>query len=152
MQLVGCYKKAKRRKAWHFQSHNSVQNFDKHIPSKIFRLSNLHPNKTRNLSLVVGDKDKLHLLLPEQAYNPSFLCFVSFNCLKHCPYKKNPHFYKLRLYCYFTLWNLAPRELQLWLVHGQQFYHFEDVSLVGTGWYVSPETHSDWRRGTNTLK
>lgn len=37
MQLVGCYKRAKWRKASHFyfESHTSVQNFNKHILSKI---------------------------------------------------------------------------------------------------------------------
>jgi len=69
---------------WKFLLNTSIPNNWSSSPRITYTLT----KPTNNSSLVVRGRDKLHLLLPVQAYNPSFLCFVWFNCLKHCSYKK----------------------------------------------------------------
>lgn len=62
MQLVGCYKSAKQRKVSHlyFVSHSSVQNFNKHIPSKMIIKSsgNIYTNKTHPQSELYSKRQK----------------------------------------------------------------------------------------------
>lgn len=87
MQLVVCYKSGKWKKASHlyFVSYTSVQNFNKHIPSKMIikssgNLGNYILTKyTHNLSLMVRGRDKHHFYYLRYYITQAFFavcCFI----------------------------------------------------------------------------